>query len=372
LSTLYINALPLELGGFGIGSYTRDLILGFGTSAIASRVVLLCPPWLSKHPTVVASGLAVRELGVPGWVPKALRKFVWCEYAGWWLSRQRDAVFFSLAQHASVFAPSNSWVTLHDCMPLRFPVYLGKNPLRSFAYRRALKFLRRCRGIITDSEASREDIVKLCGVSADRVHVVYCWTSCEFTQSRAQDAAQAVRQKYSLPTRYWLYLGGYDVRKNVGLLIQAYATVSRRVNCPPLVLAGKIPTRIHPTLCDVHGDLNKYGLEPPATVLPGFIADEDLPGLYGGAELFVYPSMGEGFGLPPLEAMSCGCPAIVGDNTSLREVVRDDEYRFPTNSPDALQSLLAHAAENPLPLNPSRGSFSLERSMDRLRECLGV
>jgi len=86
--------------------------------------------------------------------------------------------------------------------------------------------------------------------------------------------------------------------------------------------------------------------------MPGFIEDKDLPAIYAGAELFIYPSLYEGFGLPPMEAMGCGCPAIVADNSSLPEVVTDADYRFNTENPDALTTLLARAANTPMALNP--------------------
>lgn len=369
---LYINALPLELGGVGIGSYTRDLILGLGRSGVADRVVLLCPPWLAGHPTAVASGLKIQEIPVPRWLPKALRHLFYSERLGWWLRKQTDCSFFSPALHASFFTPRNSWVTCHDCMPMHFPVYLGRNPLNKWRYYRSLRFLKRCRGVITDSESSREDIVRLLGVTAERVNVVSCWVSENFSVERGTALCEGVRKKYGLPEHYWLYLGGYDIRKNVELLIRAYASVHRRQPLPKLVLAGKIPTRVHPTLCDTRGALLVAGLSEEEVLSPGFIADEDLPGLYAGAGLFIYPSRGEGFGLPPLEAMSCGCPTIVGDNTSLREVVADPEYRFATEENGELEALLSRAASAPLPLNPAPREFSVEKSLNQLLRVLGM
>ena len=88
-------------------------------------------------------------------------------------------------------------------------------------------------------------------------------------------------------------------------------------------------------------------------IMPGFIASEDMPGLYGAAELLIYPSLYEGFGLPAMEAMGCGCPAVSSDNTSLPEVVKDKEYRFNTQSPEKLIKILVRAASTALPMNPS-------------------
>ena len=371
--TLYINALPLELGGFGIGAYTRDLILGLGRSQVASQIVLICPFRLAENPTILASGLKVKKIGLPFWVPRKLSDALWPEMVGWWLAQQSNSIFFSPAQFYSLFVPQNVWVTCHDCMPLHFPVYLGKNPLRKWRYYRGLRYLARCQGVITDSEASKGDIERMLGIPRERIHVVTCWESEMYSIAKGAELRARVRTTYGLPERYWLYLGGYDIRKNVEFLIRSYAAVRATRELPPLVLAGKIPERQHPTLCDVRGAIQVTGLSDREIMTPGFIADEDLPGLYAGAELFLYPSRGEGFGLPPLEAMSCGCPAIVGDNTSLREVVADDGYRFSTNDGGSeLEALLRQAAEAPLPLNPKPRDFSMEKSLDRLIRVLGV
>lgn len=262
-------------------------------------------------------------------------------------------------------------MTLHDCMPFHFPAYLGRNPLRRLGYHRALRFLHRCAGVVTDSHASKSDIVRFCGVAPEKIHVVYCWAGGGFSRARAAELSPKVRKKYSLPERYWLYLGGYDVRKNVGLLLEAYAAVRKVPGCPPLVLAGRIPTTRHATLCDVAGDLKRLALVGNGVVTPGFIADEDLAGLYGGADLFIYPSRGEGFGLPPLEAVSCGCPAVVGDNTSLREVIPDATHRFDTSDPHLLVEIFKRAAANPFPMNPPPNQFSFSLSMARLSAALG-
>ena len=87
--------------------------------------------------------------------------------------------------------------------------------------------------------------------------------------------------------------------------------------------------------------------------MPGFIASEDMPGFYGAAELLIYPSLYEGFGLPPMEAMGCGCPAVSANNTSLPEVIKDSSYRFSVLLPEELINLLIRAASKALPMNPS-------------------
>jgi glycosyltransferase involved in cell wall biosynthesis len=151
-----------------------------------------------------------------------------------------------------------------------------------------------------------------------------------------------------------LYLGGYDYRKNVELLIEAYGRAARAGACPTLVLGGNIPIAVgsRKPVCDVAGAVRRAGIDSDRLCCPGFIDDDDLAAVYAGAELFIYPSLAEGFGLPPVEAMSSGCPAIVADTTSLPEVVTDEDYRFPVADPARLIEMLLSAARSPRPLNP--------------------
>jgi glycosyltransferase involved in cell wall biosynthesis len=150
-----------------------------------------------------------------------------------------------------------------------------------------------------------------------------------------------------LPSRFWLYLGGYDYRKNVERLIEAYSHARRDASCPPLVLAGAIPAQTAPPYSDPLGKARAAGLTTTEVIFPSSIATADLPGLYAAAELLVYPSLYEGFGLPPAEAMAVGTPVLVSDTSSLPEVVPRAECRFDSQSASALVEKLKSAATDP-------------------------
>jgi glycosyltransferase involved in cell wall biosynthesis len=356
------------LGSVGIATYTRDLIIGLDRSKVRDRVTILCPPWLTDHPAVLSCGLDVKVIGRSLPQAKGVRSLFWSELVGKMLAGNSGAVFHSPGLHASFALPARTYITCHDLIPLRYPVYFGRNFFRKWNFRRNLNALKCCQGVFTDSQASRQDLIQLAGISSAKIHLLPCWIASEFNPTVASKLKNEIKERYLLPDRYWLYVGGFDIRKNIPFLLKAYATaLARGVDCPPLVLAGRIPQRKIPSLCDVESALEKMGSHRQRVVFPGFIAQNDLPGLYGGAELFIYPSLFEGFGLPPLEAMGCGCPAVVADNSSLPEVVRDSAYRFSTESPDTLVELMKRAASMKLPLNPNfdRDTFSLEASMRR-------
>jgi glycosyltransferase involved in cell wall biosynthesis len=174
--------------------------------------------------------------------------------------------------------------------------------------------------ILADSEASKQDIVQRLAVPAERVQVVYLAPAPYFQPAETWQQLVAIKKKYNLPENFVLYLGGYDVRKNVSALLHAYTWVSATLGDQyPLVLAGKLPqadTAFFPNPRRMAGEL---GIEE-FIITPGWIAEEDRPLLYAAATVFVYPSRYEGFGLPVLEAMACGVPVVTTNAASIPEL----------------------------------------------------
>lgn len=348
---LLIDGRPLGNDAVGIGAYGARLVRGLLDRRAELRLtpVVAAP---SDRAARLGFGANVRALAAPRIGHPLLDQAAWSLRLGLHACRRR-AVLFSPAPFWSPVAPADSVVCQHDRIYHHFPRYLGRKFVRRFLAYRAEAFLRRCRFIVTESDYARDDLAHIRGVAAASIRVIPAWLPDGFTAEAARAQADRVRTKYHLPARFWLYLGGYDYRKNVELLVAAYARTARIPGTPRLVLAGRIPRAESGPYCDMEAALRQADLPADAVVRTGFIEGADLAGLYGAAELFVFPSRSEGFGLPPMEAMGCGCPAICADNSSLREVVRDDTYRFPDNDPAPLAGLLARAAERPFPLNPS-------------------
>jgi glycosyltransferase involved in cell wall biosynthesis len=211
-------------------------------------------------------------------------------------------------------------VTIHDLIPLVLPEYRG-GPLVKLYTRLVSAASSRAAVILADSLSSRRDVVNRLGIPEHRVRTIYLAPAAAY--SPAESAADvATRQQYGVPDRYLLYLGGFDLRKNVRGLLKAYAGARADLagSCT-LVVAGSLPSRDTPLEPDPRRLAAELGLEQTAIHFTGFVEEEDKPALYRGALALVFPSRYEGFGLPPLEAMACGTPVVCSDAASLPEIV---------------------------------------------------
>jgi glycosyltransferase involved in cell wall biosynthesis len=175
--------------------------------------------------------------------------------------------------------------------------------------------------VLTDAEATRTEVVRRLGIPPARIRAVPLAAGPAYRPVEDPERVAEVRGRYGLPEHYFLYLGGFDERKNLTTLFRAVAEARRREpGLPPLVVAGALPARETPLIPDPRRLAREAGLDGGVT-FPGRIAEEAKPALYSGALAFLFPSRYEGFGLPVLEAMACGAPVIAACATSLREVV---------------------------------------------------
>lgn len=227
---------------------------------------------------------------------------------------------------APLIKPCLTVVTVHDLIPLRLPQYRG-SPVFRLYLRLATRAARRARLLLTDSECSKRDIIELLRVPEQRVKVTYLAVSSEYHPRPAEEQA-ATQAKFGLPEGCVFYIGGFDVRKNVIGLLRAYATALPQMAQPHvLAIAGKLPddrarAANPPLFPDVYAEAQRLGLGDKVRWL-GAVSDEDKAALYAAAGLFVFPSLYEGFGLGPLEALASGTPLVCANSSSLPEVVGD-------------------------------------------------
>lgn len=233
-------------------------------------------------------------------------------------------IFFSPYYKTCAFSGVPSLITVHDMLDLIYPDYTRFPRL----YRELMRFYaRRSSAVITDSENSRRDIVSMLGLPPRKVLVnpVGVDRSVFFP---AADPRPSLR-RLGIEPGYLLYVGNSNPHKNVDGLVRAYASLDSAARSGrKLVLAGVGPYSL------------PAGVDPSSFVLIPTVPQADLPSLYSAARAFVFPSFYEGFGLPPLEAMACGCPVASSNAASLPEVLGDACLYFDPRSGDGMRSAL--------------------------------
>ncbi|HEV3437475.1 MAG TPA: glycosyltransferase family 1 protein [Gemmata sp.] len=206
-------------------------------------------------------------------------------------------------------------VTIHDLSVILFPEWHPSDRVKRYekAFARGVATAAH---ILVDSEAVRTEVIRVLGVDPKLVTTVYMGIGSNFRLQSTEEIA-AVRARLGLPDRYLLYVGTVEPRKNLTTLLRAYCDLpgELRETCP-LILGGAWGWKSEPERELFESEARHRGVR-----YLGYVADEDLPALYGGAVALLYPSFYEGFGLPPVEAMACGTAAIVSTADAVREVV---------------------------------------------------
>ena len=305
-TVLALSGLALANPNVGQGVYSMRLVEALQRQNADFAVVVphgfRVPERLTKSKFVPMPkrSLPSNDLLRHFFLARQVLRFVREEFSG--------AVFHSPGPIAGGREPDRTVVTLHDCIYRSFPHYVGRFFLRKQFLRATERFAANASLVLTDSTFSKHILTKHLKISSERIRVLYPWVGPEFIAKANRDRVARFRRRLQLPERFWLYIGGYDYRKNVELLIEAYARAKRSRNLPPLVLAGSIPTKSSRVCCDVFNSIRSSSLNESDVLTPGVISRADLPDLYRAASLLIYPSLMEGFGLPPAEAIAVGTP----------------------------------------------------------------
>lgn len=233
-------------------------------------------------------------------------------------------------------------MTAHDVTPFVYPRSL---PLTvRMQYKRQLrKTLQEARRIITVSQILFSALSVYARIDPGKVRVIHNGVSENFKPQADEAVLHAARVRYSLPENFAFWAGDFRPEKNVLFLIQAWERLQNRLADPPaLVLAGALKAEYR----KLKREVEKRGLEGKV-LFPGFIGDDDLPAVYSLARVFVFPSLAEGFGLPPLEAMACGTPCVVSNSSSLPEVAGVAALLFDPTSLDSFEECIVRILHDP-------------------------
>lgn len=207
-------------------------------------------------------------------------------------------------------------VTIHDLIPYIYPETVGRSYLREFLKEMPV-IMERSDAVITVSECSAKDIHRIFNYPKERIHVIHEAPEPIYHQINTKQVKDILQNKYGIFENYILYVGGFGMRKNVKALISAFYLLKREEDIPlKLVLPGK-RNRDFDALDQLTEALNLH----EDVIFPDYVPVSDLPYFYNGATMMVYPSIYEGFGLPPLESMACGTPVIAAKTSSLPEIL---------------------------------------------------
>ena len=232
------------------------------------------------------------------------------------LLMEKVSLLFSPLPEGMILPVVPQILTVLDITPLHFP---KEYPWQQYYLRYFVsKVLRKSRGIIAISENTKQDIIISYGIKPERIHVIL--PGYDRSRYRLGVESGGVKSKYGLKS-YLFYLGNLMPHKNLQRLLRAFALLNGELPYT-LVIAGWKDPRHYPAL---EAETQALGLAEKVLFL-NYVPADELPALYTGAEIFVFPSLYEGFGIPPLEAMACGCPVVVSNVSSLPEVCGDAAY----------------------------------------------
>ena len=303
-----------KLHDFGVGTYVRNLVGQLAQLDHDTEYVLLCkrddlqlPERLGPNFRAVAdlSGqYSVREqISIPVHV-----------------LRTSPQLFHTPHYVLPALTPCRSIVTIHDCIHLVFPQYLQGRIARTYARAAFWTAVHRASRILTVSEASKKDILRFFSVPPEKVTVIYNAIADHFYNEPPEEEVAQVRERYQLHERFVMYAGNVKPHKNIERLIDAFVLLRQTTGYDDLklLITGSEISKYATLRRAVH----RYNLHKHVRFL-GYQSEQALAVLYRLADVFVFPSLYEGFGLPPLEAMASGTPVVVSNASSLPEVVGD-------------------------------------------------
>ncbi|MBU4480620.1 glycosyltransferase family 4 protein [Patescibacteria group bacterium] len=240
-----------------------------------------------------------------------------------------------------IVAPCKTVLTIHD---LTFKIYPKTMQWWDRFYWNFFitQGVKRVERIITDSINTKKDLIKYYNIQKNKVSVIPLCCSSQYYMSSNDLFLNEIKQKYNINKPYILFVGTLEPRKNISILLKAFNIAKQKGKLKhSLVIVGRKGWLFD----DIFQIVKNLRMENDV-IFTDFVPDEDLPSFYHRAELFIYPSMYEGFGLPPLEAMACGTPVITSNSSSLPEVVGDAGILIDPKDVNAFASAIVRVLNN--------------------------
>lgn len=317
---IFIEGSPLFVQRSGVGQYTKRLLDGAiaRDTKDAFTVFGFLLAW-KKRPTGLlkpAGNLHFRYIRYfPGKVYRGLFQFLIAPPVDLLMAARADVVLFPNFVRWPLAFSKKSIVIVYDLSYINTSEHSASR-LRNYLSRFVPKSIEQSDHVITISENSKKEIIDHYRVDPNKITIISPAVDHKIFTKQAPETVDSVLKKYDIGGKYILFTGTIEPRKNIIGILNAYAALPETIRSTfSLVLVGGkgwLDESIHRRL----EELKKLNI-----ILTGYAPDEDLPGLYSGASVFIYPSFYEGFGMPPLEAMACGVPVITSNNSSLPEVV---------------------------------------------------
>jgi glycosyltransferase involved in cell wall biosynthesis len=328
-----------KLHDFGIGTYIRNLVRQLTRIDQETEYVLLCQERDRQITGELELGRNFRAV-IDRSASYSIREQISVPIV---LGRQNPDLFHAPHYVLPPLVRCRSVVTIHDCIHLMFPQYLPNRLALAYARSSIWMAARTSSRILTVSEASKRDILRFFNVPPEKITVIYNGIDQRFHVKPPDEEMARVRQRYQLEGDFVLYVGNVKPHKNLGRLLDAFHQVRQGgLDHLKLVVIGDEISKYTELRRLVH----RLNLHKHIRFL-GFMPDETLAVLYRLAAVFVFPSLYEGFGLPPLEAMASGTPVVTSNVSSLPEVVGDAAVLVDPNDAESIADGMRRVLTDP-------------------------
>jgi glycosyltransferase involved in cell wall biosynthesis len=334
-----VDATALPAQPVGAGYYILHLVRAFSQTDYGFEVIVFCHRQ-GLNLLGLAKSTHMKFIEVPDYTPA--QRLLW-EQTLFPACIRRAGVdlLHSLHYTKPLFSPTRSVVTFHD---MTFFLYPGLHTrLKRLFFPAAIRAsAKQADALIAVSESTRRDSIRILNISPEKITTTVLGVEPIFRPITDERLLQAIREKYKLPQRFLLYVGLVEPRKNLPLLIRAFKRLLDGGLEHSLVIVGRLGWGYE----GVFRLIEECNLKDRVT-FTGYIDRQELPFIYNSAEVFVYPTLYEGFGLPVLEAMACGTPVVTTDIASLPEIVGEAGLLTPVSDEVNLGKNIMNILENP-------------------------